>query len=278
MTDISPFPKYDFSRFVWQLPKGGSKRAVRSACGGEVMEDFLNRYCMGEQNLFFGLYADLAVPVPEARLVAAAKESWAWLRFHVPTIASTAEKDEHDNTILAYNIATEEDVQDWIDRTFCVTKQSTVDLDQLRYEVGTDKIPSDAGDQTFLHFVPGRASTDGSVLSFGLLFHTNHIVIDGSGVKALFHRYLSHLSSILYLPNKDVQPKLPWGTEATNLLPTPYQIMLSSEPEPVSTGSLKQPPAEHPYYSTLREFMEGLTSGAQVIEYCLFIFHYRLIA
>ncbi|KAJ7574423.1 hypothetical protein C8J56DRAFT_1125883 [Mycena floridula] len=168
--------KDDFNRFLWQ-PTDNAGGYIRPLCGAELAQNAFNRFNKGYQVLFFATYVDVATPIPRDELIAAAGDSWIALRHQIPMIASP-------------NI---DNVKTWADRTFVVYDRDQLDLNKLREEVGGSTIPSEAGDNCWLRFVPGTA-IETEIIKFGVLLHTNHSLFDDAAVRILMNEYLMTLA------------------------------------------------------------------------------------
>lgn len=253
---------YDIAKFKWvALPTkdvDGSNTHDRLLSGGENIHDILHRYMYGDQTLFFAMTIDLlGSPVPLATFVELCRQTWIWLRYHIPTISCTTCIDDDDHGHLQYHNATQQSASEWANRTLCV--HDGIDLETLRSQVGAWNIPSPQGDQTWLHVAFPSAPTD-AVSTFGLLFHTHHAPFDGTGVKLIMKRYLTRLCVILERDNVS-DNDLSWGTEACNLLPSVMDVLSEKEPVPLSTG---RPERGDLYYESLNLVNESMVQSFQV--------------
>ncbi|KAF9018929.1 hypothetical protein BDZ89DRAFT_1164941 [Hymenopellis radicata] len=245
--------KYDIHKFSWTTLASNDPAfpaRTRLLFGGENIHDVMNRYMKGDQTLFFALSIQLIANVPRNKLIVACRESWLWLRYHIPTVACTIHVDGDDQGHLQYHSPTPSSASAWADRTFCV--HSGLDLDTLRREVGPWPVPSSAGDQTWLHF-SCTDSDSAHVSEFGLLFHSHHTPFDGTGVKLIMIRYLEHLSRFLSSSREEVVTALQWGTEVENLTPCVSDVLSDDEPLPIPLLSDDLPTFLHPYYGSLKQ-------------------------
>ncbi|KAJ8514919.1 hypothetical protein ONZ45_g7613 [Pleurotus djamor] len=227
--------KFDLNTFRWtELPsKDGFARMLG---GGEVMQDAWNRFHKGEGTLFFGVYVDVLVSISEAKFEQAACDAWSWLRFQVPTIASTVDPTDDGMSRLVYKLGTDASVAEWASRTFTIVKRPRIDIDAFRVEVGRKPIPSSEGDQTFGYLLMGTDCPSDPINKFGFLLHTHHAPYDGAGLKIIVNMYLTQLVKNLALLATSPSPLLlPWGSE--------------------------EPSFAHPYYGTLGAILQILGEG-----------------
>ncbi|KAG2134046.1 uncharacterized protein EDB93DRAFT_1254655 [Suillus bovinus] len=245
------FTRYDLEQFKWKPFNG---EGVQNGCarplgGAEHVQDIFNRYLKGDQTLFFGLTIDLRDPVSITKLSSSAQQCWSWLRFQVPTIASSIlNESDHNLPLLVYTTASPQEISRWEQRTLIIHPPSDIDLDQLRVNEGQKRVPSSDGDHTWMHLVPGE-TTNGAVSKLGLLIHTHHSPFDGAGLKIVVNRYLTQLAKVL--SNSYSAPEsIEWGNELENLLPAPFNILNSKEPLPVSPHSPEEPCLDSDYYKS----------------------------
>lgn len=268
----------DFNRYVWRTDPTVSGRHIREAGGGEVIEDIWKLTKHGEQNLFLGIYATLSIPLDSETLFNHVQSAWRSLRWEVPIIAATTSHTWHGEgkvptTFIVYDEAkSEEDIQKWLDETtkiFPTYGAENKTLDDLRYDIGQVPIPvNDFDRQTFIYLVPY------SETKFGLLLHTSHVPVDGSGIKILMTKFLGHLVSHIGDPAgyaRSENAKIQWGKEADHLLPIVTEILREEEPEEkdvngkVINEAKKAEPRDGPgYWTTLGDVMNGLVEGMPV--------------
>lgn len=262
--------KFDLDKYLWKsLPDGQGR--IRPLAGGEYSQDTFHRLRKGDQTLFLAVYVDLASPIPESALAKASRDAWLWLRYHIPTIAASLSIDDQGVSNIIYRTASPATADQWADRTFIPHKRDGVDLDQLRREVGQGKIPSSAGDQTWLHLVSDNTDASKGVSRFGLLLHTHHAPFDGSGTKVLLNRYLTHLATLLGTWNEGGEESLEWGKEVDNLPPAVFNVLGPAEPTPIPKNSSDEPSFALPYYASLGGFLQELGDSLQVrCTSCLF--------
>ena len=263
--DVAPFPKFDLDKYAWQISnKGGSVRAERLLAGGEILQVLWNIYNKGEHLLFFGVDVDAIVPVKYNKLVSAVKETWEWLRFHIPTVAAQSTSNDKDEYIMVYNAAkSKEDVNHWVARTIIEDRVDSINLDDLRETLGPKPVPDSNGDQTWLHLVTKKSSD--TVDSFGLLIHTDHTFFDGPALKKLTNRFLKRLAVVLSASDSAPKETLNWGTETANLPPCFYDgIDVSKEPLPVPTSSSAVPRMSNLYYQKLGAYVGPVAKSPHV--------------
>ncbi|KAG2097391.1 hypothetical protein BD769DRAFT_1614434 [Suillus cothurnatus] len=255
--------RYDLEQFRWKPFKGEGFRngCVRPLGGAEHAQDILNRHIKGDQTLFFGVIVDLHDPVSTTKLASSAQECWCWLRFQIPTIASSVNGSDLELPTMAYTTASPEEISRWAHRTLIVHSPSYIDLDQLRVNEGQKKVPSSDGDQTWMHLVPGEIA-NGTVSKFGLLFHTHHTPFDGTGLKIVMNRYLMQLARVLS-DSYSASDSIEWGNELENLPPAAYNILNSHEPLPISPNSPEEPSFDHEYYKSLGSVLAGFGAAAK---------------
>lgn len=271
MSTPSPLlTKFDFNKYVWQpfTAANGSDARVRVLGGGEYTQDIWNRYHKGDQTLFFAVSVDLNSPVPEDVLSEAARDVWLWLRYQIPTIAASERVNDKGVSTFVYESGSPSEIDQWAGRTFIVSKQQggNVDLDELRRQLGAQKVPSDAGDQTWLHLVPGSAGTaasTGAVSKFGLLLHTHHTPFDGVALKIVLTRYLKQLAKRLSSEGRSGEV-FEWGKEVNNLVPSSFRVLSSIEPTPIPPDSSEEPTFAHPYYASMGAVMQAIGDSMQV--------------
>lgn len=263
----------DYSRYKWREDENVPGRVKREVGGGELFEDVLNFHKQGEQNLFLGVYLQLAQPAESSHFIGLARKAWISLRWDVPTVAAQMLHEPREGSpvpaaLLAYTPPSDRtEVEEWARQT-AILKEGFKDLDTLRYEVVKGIMPEkDLVPQSFLYAVQFAPS------SFGLLLYTSHVPLDGSGVKMLMTRYLEHLSKYIAEPGYDDDETLrhKWGSEAQHLLPIASEILREHEPaEFDASGTLVKPetPAEHrdgpKFWDSLNQVMTDLARGAPV--------------
>jgi hypothetical protein len=59
-------------------------------------------------------------PVDITKLGSSAQECWSWLRFQVPTIASSIIGSDHELPVMTYTTASPEEISQWVQRTFII--------------------------------------------------------------------------------------------------------------------------------------------------------------
>ncbi|KAG2745157.1 hypothetical protein P692DRAFT_201720654 [Suillus brevipes Sb2] len=258
--------RYDLEQFRWKPFTGdGSRNGRARPLGGvEHVQDIFNRHLKGDQTLFFGLSIDLHDPVDITKLGSSAQECWSWLRFQVPTIASSVIGSDHELPVMTYTTASPEEISQWAQRTFII-HSSYIDLDELRVNEGMKEVPSSDGDHTWMHLVPGEI-VNGAVSQFGLLFHTHHSPFDGAGLKIIMNRYLSQLVKVLS-DSCGASESIEWGNELENLPPSAYSIFSSSEPLPVSPDSPEEPSFDHEYYKSFASDTYGFSARPKDTEW-----------
>ena len=263
MTTSLPIP--DYTKFEWKSRPDDPCCFVRFATGSESLLDFWRRHGINDKTLYLGVYFKFACAVREDSFLDAAKQAWGLLRFQIPTLAARLEVDDQDNTLIVYRCAeSSEDVQNWVSRTLRVTRQSSIDLAQLRWEVGTNKIPTEDGDNILLHLVPGPRSDDGLISTFGILIQINHALGDVAAMKLWTNKYLTHLCGMLSVSNYAERQNISWGTEGKNLTPAVTQIFNSNEVLPVSSCNADGAAIDQKYYTELTEILAGLANGPKV--------------
>lgn len=255
--------RYDLEQFRWKPFKG---EGVRNGCarplgGVEHVQDIFNRHLKGDQTLFFGITIDLHDPVNITKLGSSAQECWCWLRFQVPTIASSVIGSDLELPILTYTTASPQEISQWAQRTFIIHPPSHIDLDELRVIEGLKQVPSSDGDHTWIHLVPGEIA-NGAVSKFGLLFHTHHSPFDGAGLKIIMNRYLTQLVKVLS-DACSASESIEWGNELENLPPAAYNILNSNEPVPISPDSPEEPSFDHDYYKSCASVLSGFGAAAK---------------
>lgn len=263
------FTRYDLEQFKWKPFEGEGLRSgwARPLGGGEHVHDIFNRYVKGDQMLFFGVTIDLHDPVSITKLRSSAQECWCWLRFQVPTIASSIlNESDHKLPTLIYTTACPQEISRWAQRTLIIYPPSHVDLAQLRVNEGQKKVPSSDGDYTRMHLVPGEI-VNGAVSKFGLLFHTHHSLFDGAGLKIVMNRYLTQLVKV-FSDSYSASEFIEWGNELKNLPPAVYNILNSKEALPIPPDSLEEPCFDHDYYKSFAGVLSALGASTKV----LFIF------
>ncbi|KAG2742303.1 hypothetical protein P692DRAFT_20250415 [Suillus brevipes Sb2] len=211
--------RYDLEQFRWKpfTGDGVRNRRARPLGGVEHVQDIFDRHLKGDQTLFFGLTIDLHDPVNIAKLGSSAQECWSWLRFQVPTIASSVIRSDHKLPQMTYTTASPGGISQWAQRTFII-HSSYIDLYELRVNEGMKEVFSSDGDHTWMYLVPGEIA-NGAVSQFGLLFHTYHSPFDGAGLKIIMNRYLAQLMEVLS-DSSGASESIEWGNELENLPPS----------------------------------------------------------
>ncbi len=228
--------KFDLEQFQWKCCRtdDGAEAHIRLLAGGERTHDIMNRHVQGDQTLFFAVYVDLASPYERAKIVDICRDAWKWLRYHVPIIACTISVDDDDTGHLEYHSPTPSGLEEWVARTFVVHDQQVLDLNELRTQVGQTRIPSGAGDQTWLHFAAHASVADDAITRVGFLFQSHHAPFDGPGIKLVFSRYLTQVGSSLgsscpvtsYVAARFITSPLVFTTSCQLLSLVPYLLIL----------------------------------------------------
>lgn len=203
--------------------------------------DVQNRYKFSQHNLFRGINLTLANPIVTEEFVTKVRRTWEVLRFQQPVIALGLELDQQQNVHMTYRaVENHQALKDWSERTvrFC---PGETDLDELRFHKGQSTVPEETGDQTFLYVV-ARSPT-----SYGLLFHSHHISVDGIGMKIMFTKFCTIFASGLDPDSLD------WGLgkEASNLAPGFLSILGEKE---VLSGPLY----EQNVYTVLDDYFQAM--------------------
>jgi hypothetical protein len=216
------FPLMDFNKYLWKQDPEDSLRYMRHSCGGEYLQDILNRFTNGEGNLFLNVELELESSVPTEEFFHNVQAAWIALRRDVPTIASHIEYAPSGTPLLTYRIPKDEtEVQLWADRTVVLSKSAA--LDDLRFEIGQRPLPNEDRDQTFLYVVPF------SEVKYGLILYTHHLPFDGHATKDLMTTLLKTVSRSLSKPSHAEFQLNTWGNEAQKLLPPITDVLGCSE-------------------------------------------------
>ncbi|EJU06612.1 hypothetical protein DACRYDRAFT_113276 [Dacryopinax primogenitus] len=214
-------PPLDTTRFQWRRTNTDPSIFQREVFGVEALADYRNRYLYGDGTLFLGVTLDFHCPVSLSGLARLAREAWMLLRFEVPTI-SAFQTTNRDTTLLNYTVPmTFGDARRWAERT--VRTASNVDVEELRYQLGSSPLPDSNGDMTFLYVVGQHSQAS------GLLLHASHVLFDPQGLLILMRRYLRKLAPMIagdLVPNLSL---LEWGKEVPNLLPCVASILVPRE-------------------------------------------------
>ncbi|KAK0461740.1 uncharacterized protein EV420DRAFT_125611 [Desarmillaria tabescens] len=254
--------KFDLEQFQWKCfhADDGAEARIRLLAGGERTHDIMNRHAQGDQTLFFAVYADFTSAFARAKIIDTCRDAWKWLRYHVPIIACTISVDDDDSGYLEYHSPTPNGVEEWAERTFVVHDQQVLDLNELRMKVGQARIPSAAGDQTWLHFVAHASTVDDTITRVGFLFQSHHAPFDGPGIKLVFSRYLAQVARSL---GSSAPCDFIWGSETHNLSPCVYNILSTLEPRPISPHSGEHPSFDKPYYQSIQTIYSGVLKASQ---------------
>ncbi|KAF4578360.1 trichothecene O-acetyltransferase family protein [Pleurotus pulmonarius] len=254
--------KFDSNRFLWkERPSEGTVSRILG--GGELVQDVHNRHMKGEQNLFIGAHVNVSATISQYHLTNAARATWMWLRYHVPAIATSIVPDDEGTSRLVYKPASEAEVNEWASRTFIVSRDPEADVEHLRLKLGEEKIPSEDGLQTWAHFVLTPGDDRESVSKFGFLIRTHHAPFDGVGLKIMLNRYLIQLAKRLGSAD-GAQSTLQWGSEAANLVPAVYNILLPSIPRAIPPDSSEEPSFAHPYYGTMGAVLQSIGEAMKI--------------
>ncbi|KAJ7621281.1 hypothetical protein FB45DRAFT_928857 [Roridomyces roridus] len=252
--------KFDYDKFIWrQSSANESQHFQRALAGSEVVQELWNRVDKGHQTLFFAVHLRLATPQSEAAIQEVARRSWIHLRHQTPIVATTCGLDENEFPLLKYAVPDVNQVREWAARTLIVHTQATIDLNGLREELGYQKIPSAAGDQTWMHLVVASSSTE--VEEIGLVFHTAHAPTDGNGAKIILHGFLSEFAK--QLGSTASEEQLIWGDEIQRLAPALFTVLNADEPLLIKPGSNEEPSFAHPAYGTLGAAMQSIVQSMQ---------------
>ncbi|KAJ7319131.1 hypothetical protein DFH08DRAFT_971018 [Mycena albidolilacea] len=250
--------KFDFDKFTWKQSTADSPGCwERPLAGSELVQDVWNRFEKGNQTLFLAVYLDFASLQSEAAVREAARGSWISLRHQIPIVATTIEIDENDVPLLKYRVPNDHQLGDWATRTLLVHPEASLDLNKFREKLGDQKIPSPAGDQTWMHLVFPSSATVGQI---GLIFHTHHSVTDGNGAKIIVNTFLAEFGKQL---GRTADVGLAWGEEVEKLTPAIFNILGPAEPVPIPPSSNEQPTFAHPLYGTLGAEMQNIGESMQ---------------
>ncbi|KAK0491397.1 hypothetical protein IW261DRAFT_1556551 [Armillaria novae-zelandiae] len=254
--------KFDLEQFQWKRfhTDDGAEARIRLLAGGECTHDIMNRHIQGDQTLFFAVYVDLTSAHSRTKIMGTCRDAWKWLRYYVPIIACTISVDDVDSGYLEYHSPTPSGVEEWVARTFIVHDQQVLDLNELRTQVGQTRIPSAAGDQTWLHVVANVSVADDAITRVGFLFQSHHAPFDGPGIKLIFSRYLTQVASSL---GSSMPCDFAWGSEVHNLTPCVYSILSTLEPCPIPPHSGEHPSFEKPYYQSMQTIYSGVLKASQ---------------
>ncbi|KAG2127621.1 uncharacterized protein EDB93DRAFT_1186558 [Suillus bovinus] len=158
--------RYDLEQFKWKPFKG---EGVRN--GLLLVHEICNRYLKGDQTLFFGVTIDLHDTMSITKLSSSAQECWSWLRFQVPTIASSIlNESDYKLPMLIYTTASPQEISRWVQRTLIIHPPSHIDLNQLRI----NEVPN-----------------------FSAIPYSSLDCVDGAGLKIVVNRYLAQLAKVL---------------------------------------------------------------------------------
>ncbi|KAJ7123113.1 hypothetical protein C8R44DRAFT_735704 [Mycena epipterygia] len=212
--------KFDLDKFIWKpsTTADGAECLARPLAGAELSE---------------------------AAVVAAARDAWVFLRYQIPIIATSINVDENDVPMLKYRVPDATQVGEWADRTLRVHRQtSAMNLNQLREELGGQKVPDAEGDQTWMHLiVQNSPSADSLLVQLGFIFHTHHAITDGNGCKIITNQFLAEFAKRL---GGAQNGSLQWGKEVGNLTP-----------------AILNPTFGHPVYGTLGAEMQNIVESMQ---------------
>ncbi|KAK6995987.1 hypothetical protein R3P38DRAFT_3073750 [Favolaschia claudopus] len=167
--------------------------------------------------------------------------------------------------MLQYRVPHAEQVEAWAARTLVLHDDPSLDLNHLREALGERKVPSLAGDQTWMHLVVESSDSYAVSSRVGFVFHTHHAVTDGNGTKIIINQYLTELA--LRLANPASLPgvlDLPWGDEVKELTPAIFNVLCPSEPIPIPLASDEEPTFSHPVYATLATEMQAIADSLKV--------------
>jgi 15-O-acetyltransferase Tri3 len=241
-------PPYDYPRFQWRKSPDDANLYLREAAGGEAFEEFMCRVNHGSEILFIGLEVTLHKAISLEQFISQARDAWAALRFEIPTLATNIVFDAAaGTTLLTYRqAASNQEAASWAKRTVSLST-GPQDLDQLRYDLGTKRMPDENGDPTLLYILAGTSET-----SYSLLIHCSHTILDGAGLKILTNKFLALLTE--HLTDAGKRPLLKWGTEGENLLPCVSEVL---GPDEVKEGD--------GYAQTLAGLMGDLVTAMPVV-------------
>lgn len=149
---------------------------------------------LGKDAWSISVVANIAAHVESKPLSQALRDGWKTLRFHHPSIASTADED-----ILEYHTPDPLELNQWVDESFVVVEDGISPGDII------------AGLRprrwATLYYMRERAN---------ILLHLSHWRTDGIGAFQLMNAYLEAVIKSL----KEDPLKLPWGEEAARLVPS----------------------------------------------------------
>ncbi|KAJ7301417.1 hypothetical protein DFH08DRAFT_993730 [Mycena albidolilacea] len=133
----------------------------------------------------------------------------------------------------------------------------SLNLNKFCEKLGDQKIPSPAGDQTWMHLVFPSSTTVGQI---SLIFYTHHSVTDGNGAKIIVNTFLAEFGKQL---GRTADVGLAWGEEVEKLTPAKFNILGPAEPVPIPPSPNEQPTFAHPVYGTLGAEMQNIGESMQ---------------
>ncbi|CCM06259.1 uncharacterized protein FIBRA_08509 [Fibroporia radiculosa] len=213
----------DFTRFEWKVAPDGS--FSREAAAGELMEIIWRGLDLGDYVLIFTAELSFSNALPLPELLKCMRDAWMALRFDVPTIAAHTVYDNDGNIHIVYKpVGSANEAKAWASSTVRL-QEDFADVEDFRHSLSCKPIRDDNGDQTFLYVLPHQASNK----TCSILLHTSHITFDTKGLQAVFTQFMKKLVTFMSTPPREPGQELDWGTEARNLLPSPYGILCSEE-------------------------------------------------
>jgi hypothetical protein len=222
---MTAFPPQNFAKYRWTSVPSDPALFQRYAAGTELFTDFEYRNLDGQHSMKLGIDVSFGTVLAPTRLLHFARAAWTTLRYEVPTVAAWTNLDAAGDTLIQYRIASgTSEVQDWAERT--VQLIEGVSTEEATNQVLDRVIPPSSHDQSTLH-IASRTPTE-----YLFILSTIHTLFDGSGHKAVAHRFLSTLARYVGdegLAEHDLT-MLQWGNESGHLLPSYTDVHVESEP------------------------------------------------
>lgn len=198
----------EVSKGHYQRPLGANERFIKFV--GD------RAHIAGREQWSVSVTAALKFPdkTSTADLQKSLQHAWKLFRFQHPSIASTVIDNENDS-IVKYSVPDSESLDYWVNETFFMIDN-----------------PAASAEDTISVLKPNQFLT-GYFLSHRheIIIHTAHWRTDGYGAIYLLDAFLHAIKAIL---DNDGLPSIPWGEEASRLVPsleTALQLPDSDPPE-----------------------------------------------
>ncbi|KAG9258527.1 uncharacterized protein F5Z01DRAFT_201089 [Emericellopsis atlantica] len=201
----------------------GSDVISRPLATGEFVLAMLNEHAQGHNCPYLGAKVSIehldetCTTVDE--LKSSVQQAFAATRWCHPTVAAQV----HNGKELVYPVEDANQVSQWLERTVHLVQSSEGWIgqhDKLSRDV---VLPTATGDYALLYLIvhPDQVAID-NIVSFDLLLHVHHTLVDGAGLRTLLNLILQSLV-------KPTSESYHWGEETQRLAPSALDAAIISD-------------------------------------------------